>query len=308
MATARQRYIAAALAILAAAALLAYLRPPSPAPMGGAAPSRILAVTWGLLSDIAYRLVGGEVEVIQLLPPGVEIHDWEPGPEAARALARAQLVVWTVEGLDDWAARLAAAAGVRSFKASEGVALAPLGRQAGDGEGAAYDVHFWLDPRNVKILAENLAGELSLIYPELSHSIRGNAAALLEELDSLHREFASSLEPFRGRLIITQRDAFRYLGEAYGLEVMPVAGPGGEEPSALHISRVASRLGEVCAVYAEDGVVAPLLERLSRDYGVRVLMLYTGEHLALEDAVSGKGYLHLMRLNLEALLEGLRCG
>ncbi len=261
-----------------------------------------VAVTWGLLGEIVYRLSDGEIQVVQLLPPGVEIHDWEPTPEAVREAARSRLLVWTVEGFDDWGARIAGSAGVRSFKASEGVALLRLE------EGVGYDVHLWLDPRNVKTLIENLARELSLEFPELAPRIRKNAVAMLGELDRLHEELSIALAPYRGRVLVTQHDAFRYLAEAYSLRVIPVLGHEEEEPTASHIIEVREALEGGCAIYAEDNFVHPIVESLAREFGLRVLMLYTGEGLTLEDVREGKGYVYLMRLNLQALEEGFKCG
>lgn len=270
----------------------------SPGVVGG----RSVAVTWGLLGEIVYRLGGGEIEVVQLLPPGVEIHDWEPTAEAVREVAGSRLLVWTVEGFDDWGVRVAWSAGVRSFKASEGVVLLRLGESGG------YDVHFWLDPRNVRVLVENLAGELSREFPELAPRIRENAGVMLGELDRLHGDFSSALAPYRGRVFVTQHGAFGYLAGAYGLRVLPVLGSGEEEPTASRLLELRRVLGGVCAIYAEDGFVHPLVESLGREFGLRVLMLYTGEGLTLEGVREGKGYVYLMRLNLEALVEGFRCG
>ncbi len=261
-----------------------------------------VAVTWGLLGEIVYRLGGGEIQVVQLLPPAVEIHDWEPTPEAVREVARSRLLIWTVEGFDDWGARIAASAGVRSFKASEGISLLRLE------EGMGYDAHLWLSPRNVRVLVENIARELSLEFPELAPRIRENAAAMLGELDKLHEDFNNILAPYRGRVIVTQHNAFRYLAEEYGLRILPVLGPEEEEPTASHIMEVREALERVCAIYAEDDFIHPIVESLSREFGLRVLMLYTGEGLTLEDVREGKGYVYLMRLNLEALEEGFKCG
>jgi hypothetical protein len=51
--------------------------------------------------------------------------------------------------------------------------------------------------------------------------------------------------------------------------------------------------------------VHPVVESLARDLGLRVGMLYTGEGLTLEEAMEGKGYAYLVRLNLGALVAGL---
>lgn len=276
-------------------------------PLGGGS-GRLVAVTWGLLGEIVYRLGGGEIEVVQLLPPGAEIHDWEPTAETVKAVSQSRIVFWTLEGLDDWAVKVASSAGVRDFEAGRGVYLIGLVEHEGQGHGTGYDVHFWLNPLNVKVLVENIEQQLSLEFPELAQTVRRNADELLSELDRLNEDFSQGLAPYRGRVFITQHDAFRYLAEAYGLRVEAILGPEEEEPSAARFQEIVQALKGVCAIYAEDGFIHPLAESLSREYEVRVLMLYTGEGLTLEDVKNGKGYVYLMRLNLEALLDGFRCG
>lgn len=306
---ARHGLVILSVVVVAAVVLSVFLVGGLVAPSGDGR-GRLVAVTWGLLGEIVYRLGGGEIEVVQLLPPGVEAHEWEPTPDVVREASRSRLLVWTVEGFDDWGVRVAESAGVRSFKASEGLTLLEAGHDNGHDHShvGIHDVHFWLDPRNVGVLVENLVRELSREFPELTPRIRENAAVMLGELDGLHGDFSRALEPYRGRVFVTQHAAFGYLAEAYGLRVLSVLGPEEEEPSAARLVELRRVLEGICAIYGEDGFVHPLVESLGREYGLRVLMLYTGEGLTLDGVREGKGYVYFMRLNLEALVEGFMCG
>lgn len=270
---------------------------------------RVVAVTWGLLAEIVYRLGGGEIEVVQALPPGVEIHDWEPTPETVKAVSGARLLIWTVEGLDEWAVSLAEATGVEHFEAAKNVKLLPINDEHGGHEGhGSFDVHFWLNPLNVQIVVKDVAEKLSQKFPDLASKIRENSALLINELEALHSEALGELKPYRGRLFVAQHNAFRYFAEAYGLRVIAVLGPEEEEPTPQHLGEVIEVIKGLCIIYAEDGVVSPVISSLSREYGVELMMLYTGESLTLEDVKAGKGYVYLMRSNIKALVEGFECG
>lgn len=303
----RRPIIFALVGLSVIAVLVSVLLLLTPAPRSG---GRVVAVTWGLPAEIVYRLGGGEIEVIQLLPPGAEIHEWEPTPETVREVARARLLVWTVRGFDDWALRLSESTGVKSFEAARGVQLMSVedSETHEEHEHASYDVHFWLNPVNVKTIVEDVAEAFAAEFPELAPRIRANAEAMIGELEALHREISERLQPYRGRLFVTQHDSFRYLAEAYGLRVMAILGPEEEEPSAQHLREIVDAVRGLCVIYAEDGFVHPLVSSLSRDLNVGVMMLYTGEHLTLGDVRAGKGYVHLMRVNLMALVEGFECG
>ena len=261
---------------------------------------RGVAVTWGLLAEVVYRLGDGQIEVHQLIPAGAEVHDWEPTPEAVDLVRRSAIIIYTVEGFDDWALELAEGFDVRVVKASEDAPVL-LGSEHGH-----VDPHLWLDISNVKKMVENIAEMLAAAFPDKRDSIRSNAAKLLEELDGLDSRLAEGLRPYRGRIFITQHDAFQYLARRYGLEAIGILGPEEEEPSSSRLAEIYRIIGEakIGIIYAEDGNISPILESISRDTGVRIGMLYTGEGLALQDIVDGRGYAELMTRNLDALVEG----
>lgn len=266
--------------------------------LGSAERGRVVATSWGLLAEIVYRIGGGEIEVVQLLPPGVELHDWEPTPQALEAVRKSRLLVWTLPELDGWAERLAETAGVKNVMAAERVELV-------DG-----DVHFWTRPANLVPVVELLAEVLASEFPDLAGGIRRNAESLRAELLGLEAEVATRLGPLGGRVLITQHRSFGYLAEAYGLRYYAVLGPEEEEPSAAYLAELAEliRRESVSIIFAEDDFVHPLVELFARDLGLEVGMLYTGEGLTLEEAVGGRGYAYLVRQNLETLVAGLGGG
>ncbi len=303
----RRRLVIIPLALAAVAiALLAGLNLFAPQPVSNQPAS--VAVTWGLLAEVVYRLTGGEIEVVQLLPAGFEIHDWEPTPEAIRAAQRSSLVLYTFEGFDDWAVEIAESAGVKAVKVGQNLPmLLERGEHGHDEEHHhEYDVHVWLSPVNMAKIVENVAAALIQEFPQKGLEIMRNRDSYLAELRTLDNELKLMLQPYRGRLFITQHDAFRYFAEHYGLRVLPVLGAEEEEPSAAQLAEVveAIRKEGVKVVYAEDGFTHPVLNTLARDTGVKIEMLYTLENLTLDDVKRGEGYVNVMRRNGEALVKG----
>ncbi len=303
----RRRLVIIPLALAAVAiALLAGLNLFAPQPVSNQPAS--VAVTWGLLAEVVYRLTGGEIEVVQLLPAGFEIHDWEPTSEAIRAAQRSSLVLYTFEGLDDWAVEIAESAGVKAVKVGQNLPmLLERGEHGHDEEHHhEYDVHVWLSPVNMAKIVENVAAALIQEFPQKGLEIMRNRDSYLAELRTLDNELKLMLQPYRGRLFITQHDAFRYFAEHYGLRVLPVLGAEEEEPSAAQLAEVVEVIGKegVKVVYAEDGFTHPVLNTLARDTGVKIEMLYTLESLTLDDVKRGEGYVNVMRRNGEALVKG----
>src|SRR5215471_14089725 len=112
-----------------------------------AAPVRVV-VSFSILDDIVRCIGGADVAVTSLIGPDSDAHVFEPSPDQARLLARAQLLVINGLGFETWLARLTRSAqfGGTVVTASDGIT--PI-TAAGAGEDAAVpDPHAWQDPRN----------------------------------------------------------------------------------------------------------------------------------------------------------------
>ncbi|MEM4303364.1 MAG: zinc ABC transporter substrate-binding protein [Candidatus Caldarchaeum sp.] len=266
-------------------------------------PPEQVSVTWGLLAEIVHRLSDGEITVHQILPPGVEIHDWEPSPDVVKEVAKSKFLLWTIEGLDDWAVSLAKAAGVRGYKVSEGVDLLPIDEQHSH---AGYDIHVWLSVKNMAKIVKNTAEILEESFPMKKLKIQENAVKLLALLEQLDKEAAERLKPYRGRLFITQHNAFRYFAESYGLGYKALLTVEEEEPSAARLAEIYNlvKVNGIKVVYAEDGNIHPILRSMANDLGLTIKMLYTCETLTLDEVRQGRSYLDIMRWNVNMLVEG----
>ncbi|MDW8084549.1 MAG: metal ABC transporter substrate-binding protein [Candidatus Caldarchaeum sp.] len=273
---------------------------------------RVIAVTWGLLGEIVHRLTDGQVKIFQILPPNVELHHWEPTPDVVENLRGASVLLWTLEDLDGWAVRIASAAGVQAYRVTSQITFLEGGNdrhrhEHGDGHDHEHgvDVHFWHDPKNVAQLVKNIAQVLVNTFPDKRDLIERNKSALLAELEQLDREIASKLAPYKGRIFVTQHDAFRYLAKAYGLESIAVFTVHEEEPSAAHLAEVYETIENhgIKTIFAEDDRVYPLLSIIAKDKGLKVGMLYTGENLLSDGYKRGQGYVDMMRKNVDALVK-----
>src|SRR5688572_16941299 len=105
----------------------------------GPKPAAQVVVTTPQLADMARAVAGRRAEVTQILPAGVDAHDFEPRPSDARALAEGDVLVASGGGLDDWVGEISSTAGFRGRRLTVFEAIQPPGRK---------DPHWWQDPRN----------------------------------------------------------------------------------------------------------------------------------------------------------------
>ncbi|GAB1582941.1 zinc ABC transporter substrate-binding protein ZnuA [Phyllobacterium phragmitis] len=117
-----------------------------------------------------------------------------------------------------------------------------------------YDLHFWLDPENAKVLVQDIARTLSESDPEHAERYKANADAYSAKLDALTKDVAAELQPVKDKPFIVFHDAYQYFEKRFGVNtvgsitVSPENTPGAQRISEIH--KKIKQLGATC-VFAE---------------------------------------------------------
>ena len=245
------------------------------------------------LAFAAEEIGGDGVEVVNLTPAGAEPHDVELTPRDVERIHSADLVLYAGGGFQP---ALEEASG-----AGEGVAVDVLeGLEIREEDGGA-DPHVWLDPVRFAQVVERIGAELGGEAP---------ARQLASELRTLDGEFRQGLADCDRRELVTAHDAFGYLGDRYGLEVIPIGGLAPEvEPTPRDLEEIAALVEErgVTTVFVEPLLSPEIGETVAREAGAETAVLNPLEGLTEEELERGEDYLSAMRANLEALRAGLGC-
>lgn len=123
-----------------------------------------------------------------------------------------------------------------------------------DHDHGEYDLHFWLDPQNGKVLAADIARTLSESDPEHAAQYQKNARDLGEKLDALTKDIATELEAVKDKPFIVFHDAYQYFENRFGISaagsitVSPEKTPGAARIKEIH-DKIKS-LGATC-VFSE---------------------------------------------------------
>ncbi|TVR71954.1 MAG: zinc ABC transporter substrate-binding protein, partial [Sphaerobacteraceae bacterium] len=164
--------------------------------------------------------------------------------------------------------------------------------------------HFWLSPVFGIHYVENIYEGLAEIDPDNEADYRSNAddyIAEIEAFDEWAQEEMAEI-PDENRFMVTFHDAFPYFADHYDLEVVGVVvvSPG-REPGAQELAQLADEIQEVGvpAVFIEPQFNPSLAEAIADEAGVETLMIYS------DTPPEGAGYLEMMELNIEAVVEGL---
>jgi zinc transport system substrate-binding protein len=108
--------------------------------------------------------------------------------------------------------------------------------------------------------------------------------------------------------LVTSHDAFGYLADRYGLEVVGISGLSpSTEPDPAQLAEITALVRErgVSTVYTETLVDPAVAETVAEEAGVQTAVLDPLEGLTDESA--GSDYLEVMRANLATLQEGQSC-
>jgi zinc/manganese transport system substrate-binding protein len=281
-----------------------------------------VVTTLSVLRSIAEEVGADHVHAQSLSDPRQDPHYVEPRPTLMQKARAADVFVEVGLQLELWAEKVAAGSGnvhIQSGQtgrlvASTGVQTlelpAVLSREWGDVHPYG-NPHVWLDPLNVKVMAENVATTFCTVDPANADDYRKNLAdfqrridealfgpELVEEvggkqLSRLARqarldeylekhELASKLggwlaqaAPLRDRPIVTFHKTSVYLAERFGFRVpIEIEEKPGIPPSARHRDRVV-------ALMREQGVKTVLNENFYDRSAADYLAEKTGAHVVI---------------------------
>ncbi len=292
----------------------------------GASDGVSVAAAFYPLEWAAQRVGGDRVDVASLTPPGAEPHDLELTPQDVASLSEADLVVYlegfqaaideaVVEAGDAaWDAGQAADLSLTTEEHShEGETEEEHAEHAGEQEhaeegGEVADPHFWLDPTRLAAVGDALAERLTEVDPDGAATYEENAAALRGDLEALDAEMQQGLADCAVTTLVTGHDAFGYLADRYGLDVVGISGLSpSTEPSPAQLAEISTLVRErgVTTVYTETLVDPAVAETVAEEAGVQTAVLDPLEGLTDESA--GSDYLEVMRADLATLQEGQGC-
>jgi zinc transport system substrate-binding protein len=286
------------------------------APSGQDAASRPIRIVTTVfpLAEFARSVAGSEGDVSLILPPGAEIHTWQPRMSDLLRIADADLFVYIGQGLEAWADDLlksVARPGLKVLESAHGLPLMTADPEEARHEGEGFDPHIWLDLGMDEVLIDRIAAALTDIDARRAGAFGKNAAAYKARLHELDRSFQEGLKTCGQRaFIFGGHAAFGYLARRYQLEQISLYGPSPDAaPTPKELARVMDRartLG-VTTVFFERSVGDRLARLVASPLKAEVLPLNPGHNVTRAEVEAGLTFLDLMRTNLENFRHGLHC-
>ncbi|ANY68716.1 ABC transporter substrate-binding protein [Paenibacillus sp. BIHB 4019] len=290
--------------------------------------------------------IGGEyVNVVNLIPAGVEPHDWTPKSQDLSTASKAQLFLYNGAGLEGWTDSflkgLPNDQTIITAEMSKGIELiqgnseeehehdhsaetaeehADHEEHSDEADGAAadehdhehaldVDPHTWVSPKSAIIMAENVKNSLIQVDSAHKTEYEANYEALHSKLAALDAKFEQELSKTTMKDIVVSHQAFGYLARDYGLTQTAIMGLSADaEPRAQDLLNIAKFVKEqgIRYIFFEELVSPALADTLASEAKVDTLMLNPVEGLTPEQEKNGDTYITLMEANLQNLLKALQ--
>lgn len=105
--------------------------------------------------------------------------------------------------------------------------------------------HFWLDPNNGKIMAQNIAQRFSELDPANANFYQSSLDNFVKRLADKQKEWEGLIEPYRGTKIVTYHNSWPNFAKYFGLQVIGYVEPKpGIPPSPSHIFKLVNQMKE----------------------------------------------------------------
>ncbi len=283
--------------------------------------------------EFATAIGGEDANVINLLPVGVEPHDWTPRSQEILNTSKAELFLYNGAGLEGWAPNFLKGMGkdavVKPVEVSQGIELIHAdgddghdhGDEGEEGGGSNHsseaaetpdhhiDPHTWVSPKSAKIIAENIKNSYIDVDPDHKENYEARYAELSQKLNALDAKFTEQIAKMNKKEIVVSHQAFGYLCRDYGLTQHAIMGLSPDaEPRAQDLVALSKKVKEegIKYIFFEELVSDKLAKTLAGEAGVETLVLNPVEGLTKEQQQAGDNYFTLMEKNLQNLILALQ--
>lgn len=272
------------------------------------AAEKIQVVTsFSILADLTHEVGGERIELTNFVGADADAHVYEPSPDNAKALLKADLIIANGLGFEPWLERLLASTEPTGKRINASAGVLPLMLED-EGE-QVPDPHAWQSLSNAEVYVRNIAKALSEVDPAHAQEYASRRDAYLTRLHALLKEANASFAtlPASQRKVVTSHDAFGYLGQSWQLKfIAPQGLSTHDEPSAAEVAALIRQLRSegVRAVFVENIRDPRLIQQIAEEAGATVGgTLYSD---ALASQAPANTYLGMFKHNLDTLMAALK--
>lgn len=276
-----------------------------------------IIVSLPLLKNIVQE-IGGDKVIVQSIIEGPSCnHHYEPTTGNLKQVAKSSLFVKVGLNFDLWVEKLIKNAGnpnLLVIDAAEGINL------INENEGLDHDreshhdeqkeikhnhgsanPHYWGNPTNIKIVAQNILKGLLKVNPEQKDFFTANYNEYINKVDNTIAELQAKVNSLPNKTIVSYSAAFNYFYEFFGFKCLATV----EDTCEQEVS--AKRLTEVAQIIKQHQVKIVVGEAVYPNLPCNLTAATGTDLVLLWPATDESGnYLETLKVNVEKLVTALQ--
>lgn len=267
-----------------------------------------------LIADVVRTVGGDNVEVVEVLKAGGDVHHFEPGARDIAAMRGSKLIFASGKNLESYLGKLRDSVGPSVKVVEVGRPIPSLKMEPGQDvfvccphhSHSAIDPHWWHSAENMRRAARVIADELAEADPANKKAYEAGAKAAGNRFMELKKWAQQQIAtiPRGDRKLVTAHAAFGYFCKEFGFKSIPVLGIGrSDDVSSQYIAQAIQliRDNKIRAVFPEDQANPKVLAEIVRSTGAQ-----TGKPLVADGTAP---YAHtfetMLAHNVRAIVEAL---
>ena len=269
------------------------------------------------LKSITELVCGDRVDVFAIATGFQNPHFVDPKPSYILKLSKADL--FATVGLDletGWVPPLLNSArnanilkgGAGYVDASINVPLLQVPSSVNRCEGDIHiygNPHYWLDPTNGKIIAQNIYDRLVYLDPVDQAYFQENLKKFNEQIEAKLKEWTAKMLPFKGTKIIAYHNEWPYFEQRFGLQIVDFLEPKpGIPPTPSQLAKVITEMkrDNMKIIITSPYFTAESADLVARNVGGKVVTLATS--VGADPSI--KTYFDLFDYNVTQMIEALK--
>lgn len=273
----------------------------------------VIVCSTSIVASSVREVVGNRIQVISLMGPGIDPHNYNPRPKDVELLDKAEIIVYSGFHLEGKMAELFHR--LRETKPVYAISENFPKKAIIYADAEIVDPHIWFDTKNWLMGVRGVIEKISLRHPEYKNEfvVRMDAFEneLLKKTEDLKRKLRTI--PRKQRVLITSHDAFHYFGKCFDVQVSALQGVStAQEPSISQVLKIVEFISEnkINAIFIENSVSPKALHAVLAAVRRKGHQVRIGGTL-YSDALGGKDsgantYSQLIDYNVTTIYNGLK--
>ena len=264
--------------------------------------------------DLARQIAGDNAEISILLPPGSEIHNYEPSAKDMIAIRNCDIFLYIGGENEQWAEKLINSNDTENVTAVKLIDYVPTLSEDEDEHDHDHehehehetDEHIWTSPKNAQLMLSAVYDAICKVDPSGKQTYTKNKDAYAKQLSDLDNAYRSAVDNAKNKtIVLADKFPFRYLAHEYGLEFSSAfaACSDESEPGVSTMIKLTKTIKEnnIPAVYYLEFSSTKIADTLCDETGATKLMLHSCHNVSKQDIENNVNYVDLMKQNLENL-------